>query len=133
MVSTAQLVSVSFSDQRARIWSPYREDGEPWREAVNCWSPWSNLSSGVTDGCVMWWCLNSVVSDIIIDIVSFGINGCPITSGGSMGGTLGGSAGGAGLCWEWVRWATGCVGIEGRGTSTLGACGISMLVGFSPL
>ena len=73
VVSTDQLVSVSFSDRRGRIWSIYREDGAPWRAALNFWSPWSTLSSGVTDGCVMWWCLNSVVSEIIIDLVSFGI------------------------------------------------------------
>ena len=28
---------------------------------------------GVTDRCVMWWCLKSVVSEIIIDIVIFWI------------------------------------------------------------
>ena len=50
-----------------------------------------------------------------------------------MGGTLGGAAGGGGLCLAQVWWATGCVGIAGRGTITLGACGISMLVGFCTL
>ena len=56
-----------------RIWSPDQEYGAPWIAAVNYWSPWSTLSSGVIDGWVMWWCLNSVVSEIIIDLVSFGI------------------------------------------------------------
>ena len=73
VVSTAQLVSVYFRDCRARIWSPNREYGAPCRAAVFCCSPWSTLYSGVTDGCVMWLCLNSVVSEIIIDLVSFGI------------------------------------------------------------
>ena len=50
-----------------------------------------------------------------------------------MGVTLGGAAGGSGLCRARVRWATGCAGIEGCGTSTLGACGLSMLAEFSPL
>ena len=50
-----------------------------------------------------------------------------------MGGTLGGAAGGAGLYRARLRWATGCAGIAGRGTSTLGACGLSMLVGFYTL
>ena len=73
VVYTAQSLSVSIRDRRARIWSPNQEDGEPWRAAVNFCIPWSTLSVGVTDGCVMWWCVNSVVSEIIIDIVSFGI------------------------------------------------------------
>ena len=62
VVSTAQLLSVSFRDRRAQIWSPDREDGAPWRASVNCCIPWSTLSSGVNDCCVMWWCLNSIVS-----------------------------------------------------------------------
>ena len=55
------------------IWSLDQGDGEPWRAAVNCCCPWITLSSGLTDGCVMLWCLNSVLTDIIIDIVSFWI------------------------------------------------------------
>ena len=50
-----------------------------------------------------------------------------------MGGTLNGAAGGAGLCQAWVRWATGCAVIAGRGTSTLGSCWLSMLAGFCTL
>ena len=73
VVSTSQSLSVSCRDQRTRIWSPDQKDGAPWRAYVNCCSPWSNLSSGVTDGCVMWWCLNSIVSEIIIYLVSFGV------------------------------------------------------------
>ena len=55
------------------IWSLDQEDGEPWSAAINCCCPWSTLSSGLTDGCVILWCLKSVVSAIIIDLVSFGI------------------------------------------------------------
>ena len=55
------------------IWSPDQEVWEPWRTAVNCFCPCSTLSSGLTYGCVMLWCLNSVVFEIIIDLVSFGI------------------------------------------------------------
>ena len=50
-----------------------------------------------------------------------------------MGGTMGDAADGAGLCQAQVQWATGCAGIAGRGTSTLGACGHSMLAGFCTL
>ena len=50
-----------------------------------------------------------------------------------MGGTLGGAAGGARMCQAWVRWATGCTGIAGCGTNNLGACGLSLLVGFFTL
>ena len=50
-----------------------------------------------------------------------------------MGGTLGGAAGGDGLCQERVRCDNGCMGIAGRGTSTLGACGLSMLAVFGTL
>ena len=71
VMSAAQSVSVSFRYRRARIWSPDRENGAPWRAAINFCSLWSTLSSGVTDGCVIWWCLNYVVSGIIIDLVSF--------------------------------------------------------------
>ena len=55
------------------IWSPDQEYGEPWRAAVNCCSPGSTLSLGVTDGFLMCWWLNFVVSEIIIDIMSFRI------------------------------------------------------------
>ena len=47
-----------------------------------------------------------------------------------MGGSLGGAAGGSGLGWAQVQWATGCAGIAGRITSTIEACGLSMLAGF---
>ena len=50
-----------------------------------------------------------------------------------MGGTLGGAAGGDGLCQAWMRWATGCAGIAGSSTITLGACGLYMLAGFFTL
>ena len=50
-----------------------------------------------------------------------------------MGGSLGGAAGGTGLCLARLRLATGCAGIVGRGTSTLGGCGVSMLAGFCTL
>ena len=46
-----------------------------------------------------------------------------------MDGTLGGTV----LFKALVRWDTGCSGIAGCGTITLGACGLSMLTGFSTL
>ena len=50
-----------------------------------------------------------------------------------MGGTLGGAASGARLCQARVRLATGCAGIVGRDTITLGASGLSMFAGFCTL
>ena len=50
-----------------------------------------------------------------------------------MGGMLGSAAGGGGLCWAQVQWDTGCAGISGHSTITLGDCGLSMLADFAPL
>ena len=50
-----------------------------------------------------------------------------------MGGTLDGAPGGSRSCRAQVRWVTGCGGIAGLSTSTLGDFGLSMLAGFSTL
>ena len=70
VIFLVQPVKVSCSDWMAWSCLLERDDVPTWRADTSCCSPWVTRSAGVTVGWVMWWCQNSVVSDITVDLES---------------------------------------------------------------